>query len=326
MTGGYAKWAVCAAACVAASLTSFSASAQSYPTRTVHLVFGLTAGSSSDVMARIVAEKLGEKWGSSVIIDNRPGAGGNIAAEIVAHSAPDGYTLLLSNNSIAIAPSFYRHLNYDPLKDLTPVSELGMTPHVLCVNPTLPINSVKDLVALAKAKPGELMYSSAGVGQTDQMAAALFEQMAGIRMTSVPYSGGPQALQAVMAGDVALDFPGMAAALPFIKAGKVRCLAVSTTKRSSVLPDLPTLDEAGIKGYEHSLWNGIFAPSGTSPEIVAKLSTGFAEVLRQEDVVKRLAALGIEPVGSSPGDFSRYFQAEVAKWARVIKTAGISQE
>lgn len=326
MNGRFGKWTACAALYVAASLTNFSANAQSYPARTVHVVFGLTAGSSSDVMARIVAEKLGEKWGNSVIIDNRPGAGGNIAAEAVAHSAPDGYTLLLSNNSIAIAPSFYRHLNYDPLKDLVPVSELGMTPHVLCVNPTLPVNSVKDLVALAKAKPGELMYSSAGVGQTDQMAAALFEQMAGIKMRSIPYSGGPQALQAVMAGDVTLDFPGMAAALPFIKSNKVRCLAVSTSKRSAALPDLPTLNEAGIKGYEHSLWNGIFAPAGTSPEIIAKISADFAAVLRQEAVVQRLAALGIEPVGSNPDDFAHYFHAEVAKWADVIKTAGISQD
>lgn len=309
----------------AASAVAIPADAQSYPTRSVHLVFGLTAGSSSDVMARIVANKLGEKWkDAAVVIDNRPGAGGNIAAEFVAHSSPDGYTLLLSNNSLAIAPSFYHHLNYDPLKELVPVTELGMTPHVLCVNRALPVRSVKDLVALAKAKPGQLMYSSAGVGQTDQMAAALFEQMAGIQMTSVPYHGGPQALQAVMSGDVALDFPGTAAALPFIKNHEVRCLAVSTSTRSAVLPDLPTLDEAGIKGYQHSLWNGIFAPTGTPPEIIAKISTDFAAVLKDPEVVQRLATLGFEPIGSSPADFDRYFHAEVAKWAKVIKTAGLS--
>jgi tripartite-type tricarboxylate transporter receptor subunit TctC len=277
-------------------------------------------------MARIVADKLGEKWGEAVIIDNRPGAGGNIAADVVTKSTPDGYTLLLSNVSIAIAPSFYHKLNYDPVKDLVPVTELAVAPHVLCVNPALPINSVKDLIATARAKPGELMYSSAGIGQTDQMATELFEQMAGIRMTHVPYKGGPQALQAVMAGEVALDFPGIAAALPFMKAGKVRCLAVSTRKRSPILPDLPTLDEEGIKGYEHSLWNGIFAPAGTPPAIVTKLSVDFGEVLRRPDIIERLAALGIEPLGSSPEEFNRFFRAELEKWAIVIKTTGITSE
>jgi tripartite-type tricarboxylate transporter receptor subunit TctC len=277
-------------------------------------------------MARIVADKLGEKWGEAVIIDNRPGAGGNIAADVVTKSTPDGYTLLLSNVSIAIAPSFYHKLNYDPVKDLVPVTELAVAPHVLCVNPALPINSVKDLIATARAKPGELMYSSAGIGQTDQMATELFEQMAGIRMTHVPYKGGPQALQAVMAGEVALDFPGIAAALPFMKAGKVRCLAVSTRKRSPILPDLPTLDEEGIKGYEHSLWNGIFAPAGTPPAIVTKLSVDFGEVLRRLDIIERLAALGIEPLGSSPEEFNRFFRAELEKWAIVIKTTGITSE
>jgi tripartite-type tricarboxylate transporter receptor subunit TctC len=287
-------------------------------------VFGLSAGSSSDVMARIVADKLSEKWGKAIIIDNRPGAGGNIAADVVAKSAPDGYTLLLSNVAIAIAPSYYAKLNYDPMKDLVPVTELAMAPHVLCVNPALPINSVKDLIATARATPGELMYASAGVGQTDHMATELFAQMAGIRMTHIPYKGGPQALQAVMAGEVALDFPGIAAALPFMKAGNVRCLAVSTSKRSPIFPELPTLDEEGIKGYEHSLWNGIFAPVGTPADIVAKLSAGFAEVLRSPDVIERLAALGIEPVGSNPEEFSRYFRAEVEKWTTVIKKTGIA--
>jgi tripartite-type tricarboxylate transporter receptor subunit TctC len=315
------RWVLCASVL---SALSIPANAQSYPTRTVRVVFGLSAGSSSDVMARIVADKLSEKWGKAIIIDNRPGAGGNIAADVVAKSAPDGYTLLLSNVAIAIAPSYYAKLNYDPMKDLVPVTELAMAPHVLCVNPALPINSVKDLIATARTTPGELMYASAGVGQTDHMATELFAQMAGIRMTHIPYKGGPQALQAVMAGEVALDFPGIAAALPFMKAGNVRCLAVSTSKRSPIFPELPTLDEEGIKGYEHSLWNGIFAPVGTPADIVAKLSAGFAEVLRSPDVIERLAALGIEPVGSNPEEFSRYFRAEVEKWATVIKKTGIA--
>jgi tripartite-type tricarboxylate transporter receptor subunit TctC len=321
MTSAIRSVTLCAA--VFGALAS-PVSAQSFPTRTVRVVFGLSAGSSSDVMARIVAEKLSEEWGKAVIIDNRPGAGGNIAADLAARSAPDGYTLLLSNVAIAIAPGYYPKLNYDAVKDLVPVTELAMAPHVLCVNTALPINSVKDLIATAKAKPGELMYASAGVGQTDHMATELFAQMAGIRMTHIPYKGGPQALQAVMAGEVALDFPGIAAALPLMKAGSVRCLAVSTSKRSPIVPDLPTLEEEGIKGYEHSLWNGIFVPAETPPDIVTKLSAGFAAVLRRPDVVERLTGLGIEPVGSSPEEFNRFFRAEVEKWTTVIKGTGIA--
>lgn len=315
MTSALGKWALCATLLGVASTVSFSAIAQPYPTRTVRVVFGLSAGSSSDVMARIVADKLDQKWRQGVIIDNRPGAAGNLAADVVAKSAPDGYTLLLSNNSIAIAPSFYRNLNYDPLKDLVPVTELALAPHVLCVNPALPIKSVKDLIAMAKAKPGSLMYSSAGVGQTDQMATELFAEMAGIHMTHVPYKGGPPALQAVMAGEVALDFPGVAAALPFMKSGKIRCLAVSTSKRSPVVPDLPTLEEEGIQGYEHSLWNGIFVPAETPPAILEEVSAGFSAAVKSPDVVKRLAELGFEPVGSNPEEFKRFFGTEVAKWA-----------
>ncbi|MGD9920896.1 MAG: Bug family tripartite tricarboxylate transporter substrate binding protein [Pseudorhodoplanes sp.] len=313
--------------CVAAfgmwTALTVHANADSYPNRTVRIVFGLSAGSSTDVMARILAERLSQKWGQGVIIDNRPGAAGNIAADAVAKADPDGYTLLLSNNSISIAPSFYKKLNYDPVKDLIPVTQLGMTPHVLCVNPKLPIKSVEDLVDMAKKKPGDIMYSSAGIGQTDHMATALFAEMAGIKMTHVPYRGGPPALQAVMAGEVALDFPGIAAALPFLKDGTIRCIAVSSNKRSPAVPDLPTLNEAGIKGYDHSLWNGLFAPAGTPPEILKKISAGFSEVLQDPGVVKRLSGLGIEPVGSSPDAFNRYFQAEVAKWADVIKKTGI---
>jgi tripartite-type tricarboxylate transporter receptor subunit TctC len=326
MTVGNGRWILFAAAIAFWSALAAPAHAQEYPTRTVRVVFGLSPGSSSDVMARIVADKLSQKWGQAVIIDNRPGAAGNIAADVVAKANPDGYTLLLSNNSIAIAPSFYRKLNYNPLKDLIPVTELAMAPHVLCANPALPIKSVKDVIAAAKTKPGGLLYSSAGIGQTDQMAMELFADMAGIHMTHVPYKGGPPALQGVMNGEVALDFPGVAAALPFMKSGKIRCLAVSTSKRSPVVPNLPTLEEEGVKGYEHSLWNGIFVPAGTPPEIVNKISAGFSEALENPDVVKRLADLGIEPVGSNPEQFAHYFKSEVAKWAQVIEKTEIHAE
>ena len=325
MTSIIGRRGLCAALVSLVAMLTASANAETYPTRTVRIVFGLSAGSSTDVMARIVVDRLSQNWGQTVIIDNRPGAAGNIAADVVAKSTPDGYTLLLSNNSLSIAPSFYNKLNYDPLKDLVPVTELAGAPHLLCVNPSLPIKSVKDLVAMAKAKPDQLMYSSAGIGQTDQMATAQFAEMAGIRMTHVPYKGGPPALQGVMKGEVALDFPGIAAALPFMKSGKIRCLAVSTSNRSRVVPNLPTLNEAGIKGYEHSLWSGIFAPTGTPPEVLAKVSAGFAEALKDPKVVKRLADLGFVPVGSGTAEFKKYFDAEVAKWAAVIKKTGIHE-
>jgi tripartite-type tricarboxylate transporter receptor subunit TctC len=322
-----ARWLLCVTAVIGLmQVAAVASGAQPYPTATVRMVFGLSPGSSSDVMARILAERVSEKWGKPVVIENRPGAGGNIAADVVSKSTPDGHTLLLTNVSIAIAPSFYRKLNYDPVKDLVAVTGLGIAPHVLCVNPALPIKSVRDLIAAAKAKPGELMFSSAGVGQTDHMATELFAQMAGIRMTHIPYKGGPPALQAVMTGEVTLDFPGVAAALPFMRSGMVRCLAVTTKTRSSVVPDLPTLQEEGIQGYEHSLWNGIFAPTGTPPEIIAKVSADFAEVLKRPDIIERLAGLGIDSLGNNPKEFNTFFQAEVTKWATVIKTIGIAAD
>lgn len=308
-----------------AALVSAAASvqAQTYPTKTVRLVFGLSAGSSSDTMARIVAEKLRDKWGQSVIVDNRPGAGGNIAADEVAKANPDGYTLLLSNNSIAIAPSFYRKLNYDPMKDLVPVTQVSSVPHILCVNPSLGVSSVKDVVTLAKSKPSELNFSSAGLGQTDHMAMELFAEMTGISMTHIPYKGGPPALMAVVAGDVAMDFPGLTVAMPLMKSGKIRCLAVSTSKRSETVPTVPTMHEEGVAGYDHTLWNGVFAPAGTPPAVIAKIAEGFAEVLRAPELKKRFTELGIEPIGTGPREFHDYFRLEVAKWAKVTRAKGI---
>ena len=308
---------------IALALAAGFACAQSYPDKPVRMIFGLTVGSSSDITMRIIAQKLTEKWGQPVLVDNRPGAGGNIAAEMVVKAPPDGYTLLLSNVSIAIAPAYYRKLSYNPLTELVPVSHVTSLPHIACVNPSLPVNSVQDLIALAKSKPDELMFSSAGLGQTDHMATELFAQMAGIKMRHIPYKGGPQALTAVATGEVALDFPGLPAALPFLKSGKVRCLALTTAKRSAAVPDIPTLAESGLTGYEHSLWNGVFAPVGTPPAILAKVSEDIAAVLKLPDVQERFAQLSIESVGSTPAHFDAFFKAEVAKWVDVIKTTGI---
>lgn len=303
-----------------------AAHAQSYPERPVRFIFGLSAGSSSDTALRIIGQKLFEQWQQPAIIDNRTGASGNIAAEMVAKAAPDGYTLLFSNVTIAIAPSYFRKLAFDPIKDYSPVGLAIKLPHILCVNPSLPVKSIKDLVALAKSRPGELRFSSAGSGQTDHMAMELFAYMAGIKMVHVPYRGGPQALNAVMSGEVALDFPGLPVALPLVKAGKLRALAASTTTRAPAMPEVPTMAEAGVPGYEHSLWSGVFAPARTPPAIVSKVSESFARAVGQRDVQERFAEFGIEGVGSTPAQFDAYFKAEVAKWMKLISATGIRSD
>ena len=297
--------------------------AQSYPVKPVHFVIGLNVGKSSDTTLRIIATKLAEMWGQPVLVFNRPGASGNIAADFVAKAPPDGYTLLMSNDSIAIAPSYFRKLSYDPVKDLVPISEVTSMPQMVCVNPSLPVHSVKELIALAKAKPGELTFSSVGAGQTDHMATELFAHMTGIKMRHIPYSVGTQALTALVSGEVDVKFSGLAPTLPVMRAGKVRCLAVTSASRSPVVPDLPTLAEAGVPGYEHSLWTGVFAPTGTPPAIIDKVSHDIALVLKMPDVRKRLTPFSIALVGSTPGQFETFFKAEVAKWADVTKATGI---
>lgn len=303
-----------------------AAAAQGYPAKPVRVVVGFAAGSSSDVTMRILAPKLTEVWGQSVIVDNRPGAGGNIAAQFVASAPPDGYTLLFPSASIAIAQSFYRKLQYNAVTDLAPISMASSMPNVLCVNPSLPVKSVKELIALAKSRPGEILYSSSGTGSSDHMATELFSRMAGIRMTHVPYKGGPQALSEVISGEIAMVITGLPAALPQLKAGKVRAIAVTTVKRTPAMPKLPTVSEAGVPGYEHTLWNGMFAPVKTPAALVSKVSDDLARAVRLPDVQERFAALGIEPVGNSPQQFDRFFRAEVEKWAKVVKATGIQAD
>lgn len=303
-----------------------AAAAQGYPAKPVRVVVGFAAGSSSDVTMRILAPKLTEVWGQSVIVDNRPGAGGNIAAQFVASAPPDGYTLLFPSASIAIAQSYYRKLPYNAVTDLAPVALASSMPNLLCVNPSLPVKSVKELIALAKTRPGDILYSSSGAGSSDHMATELFSHMAGIRMTHVPYKGGPQALSEVISGEIAMVITGLPAALPQVKAGRVRAIAVTTVKRTPAVPGLPTVAEAGVPGYEHTLWNGMFAPAKTPAAIVSKVSDDLARAVRLPDVQERFAALGIEPVGNSPQQFDRFFRAEVEKWAKVVKATGLQAD
>lgn len=311
-------------ALIAVTLATASAlHAQSYPEKPIRFVIGLTAGSSSDITMRVIGQQLTTLWGQTAIIDNRPGAGGNIAADLVAKAAPDGYTLLFWNVGMAIAHSYYRKLRYNALTDFAPVSLATSMPQVVCVNSSLPVNSIKGLIALAKSRPAEVLFSSAGNGQADHMAGELFAYMARVKLTHIPYKGGPQALGAVISGEVALDFPGLAVAMPHVRAGKVRALAVTTTSRAPALLEIPTVAESGVPGYQQSIWSGVFAPAGTPQPIVAKLSEDVARVLKLGDTQTRLAALGVDPVGNTPAQFDQFFKDEIAKWAKVIKATGI---
>ncbi len=320
------KLGVALIALTALLATAGATHAQSYPTKPVRFVLPLTPGSSTDILGRLNADELGKFWGQSVVVENRAGAGGNIGADSVAKAEPDGYTLLFWNVGIAIAHSYYRKLPYNALTDLATVSQTTLMPQVVCVNPSLPINTIKDLIEYAKSKPGQVFFSSAGNGQTDHMAAELFAHMTGIKVTHVPYKGGPQALTAVMTGEVAFDFPGLPVALPHVKSGKVRAIAVTTAKRSPIAPEIPTIAESGVAGYDHAFWTGIFAPAGTPAPIVAKVSKDIAHVLKLPAFQEKLARQGVEAVGSTPAQFSAFFKSEVARFSELVEATGIKGE
>lgn len=298
--------------------------AQAYPSKPVRILVGFTAGSSIDVVARILTQKLNETWKQPVIIDNRVGAGGNVAADAVAKAAPDGYILLNSNAGLAISAAFYRKLPYDALKDLRPITQVVAQPHILTANSSLPVKSIKELIALAKARPGQLSFASGGVGNSDHMAGELFKWMARINMVHVPYKGGNVALNDTITGEVAMYFPGVPVALPMIKAGKVKALGVSGPKRLAALPDVPTIAEAGLPGYEVILWYGFFGPAALPRETAAKIAADLARVLKLPDVQERFSALGVEPVGSSPDEFATFVKSEIAKWEKVKKATGLT--
>ena len=301
-------------------LVAPTASAQAdYPNKALRMGLPYTPGGGSDVLCRSVGQKLSGVLGQQVIVDNRPGGGANIGAQIVAKARPDGYTLLLVSVAHAINVTYYRTISYDLIKDFAPVSLLAETPHVLVVHPSMPVNSVKELIALATARPGKLDYSSAGAGSSPHMAGALFLYMAGVRMTHIPYSGGGPATMALLGGQVQVGFPTTPSALPQVKAGKLRGLAVTTGKRSPSIPELPTIGEAGVPGYEMSTWYGFLATAGTPKEVVARLHAEMVKLLKLPDVEERLDSGGFEPIGTTPEQFAAYIRSEVDKWAKVIK-------
>jgi len=312
------------AACLVLAAGAASAD-EAYPTRPVRLIVGFAAGSTADVGARILSRKLGEIMGQSIVIENRPGAGSMISTEYVARAPKDGYTLLLGTIAATINATLSPRQTVNFSKDLEPIVLVSSIPNILVVYPPLGVNSVKDLIALAKAKPDQISYGSAGVGSAPHLSAELFKQMAGVQMTHVPYQGSAQAVTDLIAGRVQVMFSPASTVLAFIKQGTLKALASTESKRTSIAPDLPTMSEAGLTNFETSVWFGILAPAGTPSYVVTKVSRAVNEALKDQEVLKLLHAQGMDALGGSPDEFSRYIASETAKWANVIKTAKIGK-
>jgi len=306
---------------------SASASAQSYPARPIRMMVPFPAGGGSDTMGRIVSGRLSERLGQQIVVENRPGAAGSIGADIAARAPADGYTILLGSTSELVQyPNVNPKVPYDPLRDFAPISMVGTIPMVLVVHPSLPVKNAKELIALARSRPGEINFGSAGQGATTHLAVELFIVLTQVKMTHVPYKGSPQAVADLVAGNVQLGIPTMPAALPFIKSGRVKVLGVTTAKRASNLSDVPTLAEAGVKGYEAALWTGVLAPANTPAAIVSRLNTEIARVLELKDVQEALAKQGAEVQSGTPQEFAAFLKTEYAKWARVVKEANIRMQ
>jgi tripartite-type tricarboxylate transporter receptor subunit TctC len=306
---------------------SAPAPAADYPNRPITLVVAFTPGGPSDVLARIVGKKMEQLLGHPFVIENRPGAGGNLAAEGVAHAAPDGYTLLMGNNSIlATNQTLYKHLNYSPEKDFIPITLIGTQANILVVNPDVSAHSLKELIALAQAQPGKINFASSGYGAAAHLAGELFKSEAKINIVHVPYKGAAPALQDVIAGHDQMMFATAASVIGHIQGGRVRALAVTTLKRTQILPDLPTMDEAGLKGFDASTWHGLVAPAGTPPEVIATLHDAAVKALHDKSVQTSLGKLGVDIVGDTPQEFQAYIESEMPKWAAIVRVSGATLE
>jgi len=299
------------------------AAAQAYPGKPIRFIVPFAPGGGNDILGRVVAQKLHEAFGVPVIVDNRPGAGGTLGTDLTAKAPPDGYTILINNLSVAVNVTLYSKLPFDPLKDLQTISLVGRQPNILVVHPTLPAKSWKQLYALAKARPGQLSFSSGGVGSSSHLAGELLKVISGIDMVHVPYKGMGPALVDLISGQVQLSMSTMASALPHIRNQRMRPLAVSTGQRVAVVPDVPTLQEAGLRDYEHSTWYGLYVPAGTPRPSVDRLSAAVSKVVSSADVKQRFSTQGVEPASNSPDEFRSFLTAEIAKWAKVVKAAGL---
>ena len=328
-----ARWltgALLVAVAVAGAGTSFAqvakprVSGPDYPARPVRLLVGFSPGGGTDLAVRIIGRKLSEMWGHQIVVDNRPGAGGLLAFDMVAKAIPDGYTLLAASPSFAIQPSLALKLPYDPNRDFIPITEVTAAPYLLVVYPGVEAKSVKELIALAKATPGKFNYASGGIGSAQHLASELFSYMAGINMVHVPFKGAVNVPE-VIAGRVHMLMSGLPQGMPHVQAGRLRGLGVTTRKRAPALPDVPPIAEA-VPGYDVTIWYGIFTTGGTPGSVVDRLSAGFVEALKSADVIQQLNGIGLEPVGNSPAQFAAIVRSEIKQWGQVIRRAGIKPE
>lgn len=316
-------------ALVAASsvLAASHATADSFPSKPIRIVVGFPSGGAPDTLARIMSEKISPSWGQPVVVDNKPGAGGNIGAEAVARSPADGYTLALGTvGTHSINGALYTKMPYDMVKDFVPVILVASTPNVLVVNPSVPVKNVSELIALAKSKPGGLTFGTPGVGTSLHVAGELFNTMAGVKITHVPYKGRAMAIPDLLGGHITMMFDNLPSALPVVKEGKLRALGITSAKRSASAPDIPTLAEQGLTGFEADSWFAIFAPANTPKAVVEKLNTELNRIYRLPDVQARLKTLGLDPVLGTPEALASFQQKEIAKWAKVVKDSGAKAE
>ena len=306
-----------------ATAATAPAYAQPFPSKPIRIVVTFPLGGAPDILARLIGAKMQENWGQPVVVDNKPGAGGNIGAEFVARSPADGYTLVMGTvGTHAINASLYSKMPYDPIKDFAPVILVASTPNLLVVNPGVPAKSVQELIALAKAKPGELSYGSPGIGTSIHVSGELFNTMAGVKTVHVPYKGRQFAIPDLLAGQIQFMFDNMPSALPVAKEGKLRALAVTSAKRHPAAPDIPTMAESGLPGFEATSWFAVYAPAGTPPDVVAKLNAEIDRILALPDVREKLGGIGLDVVGGPPDQLAAFTRAELAKWSKVVKDAG----
>jgi len=301
-------------------------SANAWPTKPVRIIVPFSPGGAADIMTRLVAERLGPKLGQTVIVENRPGGGGLVSAEYVARADPDGYTVLMAASSLGIAPSVYSKINYDPIKDFAPITQIASVVHVLVVHPEVPVNTVAELVDFLKANPGEVSYGSGGTGISSHMEAELFSSLTGVRMNHVPYRGSAPALIDLVAGRLQLMFDAWASSGSFVRDGRLRALAVTTAQPSRSVPDLPTVADSGLPGYSAMPWLGLLAPAGTPAQAVDTIHRAVADTLQEPAVRQRFLDLGLDIIGSSPADFAAFIQQDIATWAKVAREANIKIE
>jgi len=312
--------------CGAAAQSPPKSGMASYPSRPVQIIVPFTPGTGMDILARTVGQKLSERWGQPVIVDNRPGASGNIGTDMVVKAAPDGYTLLITANTLVMTVSLYRNVPYDPIRDLAPIEKMAVGTMALTLNPAVPAHTLKEFVAYAKANPGKLAYGSPGVGTPQHLATELLKLTAGIDMLHVPYKGSAGAITGLLSGDVAMMSNALHAVLPQVKAGKINAIAVGGPKRSRAAPEIPTFAESGYPDFDVDFWYGLLAPAATPREIIAKLNQDVAEILNTPEMREVLSNQGLEPVTGTPEEFGALIRTDLARWANVIKTAGIAGE